>query len=426
MPETLTAPPANTPPPSTQPAQAAKTTIAVSGMPAPVEPIKSKPGSAMDRMREELRKKAGDGSMSTRPTPKQDPVNPEPKVQDPKVAEEPKITAPEETEPAKTVDDKSSDKGKKVNPWKLVEEYKAKLATMEKQNAEKSAAIVPEQERKAIQEAREKAEARAKELEEEIRFVNYEKSSEFKDKYDAPYNKAWTNATKELGEITVDDGNGGQRPATAQDLLAIVNQPLGRARELADQLFGNFADDAMAHRKEIKNLFEQRQQALEDAKKNGAEREKKTFEERAKQQAQINAKTTEYWDKFNKEAQSDPEHGKYFTPLEGDQEGNQRLAKGFELANRAFRESPLDPNISEEERQARVKRHAAVLNRAAAYGRQKLWIQQRDVEIAELKAKLKQYEENEPGTVGDNKQPTTPTHTSAKASIFAELRKRAK
>ena len=67
------------------------------------------------------------------------------------------------------------------------------------------AGVVPEQERTALTARVEKAEARAKELEDHIRYVDYEKSTEFKEKFDAPYVASWERAMSELSEITVTD-----------------------------------------------------------------------------------------------------------------------------------------------------------------------------------------------------------------------------
>ena len=115
-----------------------------------------------------------------------------------------------------------------------------------------------------------------------------------------------------------------------------------------------------------------------------------------------------------------------FTPVDGDQEGNQRLAKGFELADRAFSENPLNAKDGEE-RKAIVARHAAVRNRAAAFGRLVLMNTKAEARIAELTSELAKYKGSEPPAGGATPAPKTNGQpTSAMGRMMSELEKRAK
>lgn len=318
----------------------------------------------------------------------------------------------------------------KVNPWKLVEEYKTKLSAVEQQIAQSKTATLAEQEKKAYEEKVARAEARAKELDEEIRFVNYSKSEEFKKQYQEPYQEAWKNAMSELSELTVqDEANQIVRPATAEDLLNLVNLPLGKARELAVATFGDFADDAMAHRKEIRRLFDAQTKALDTAKKAGEERDKARSDGYKKFITEASTRIKEHWDKTNQAILSDPKYGQYFKPVDGDEEGNQRLAKGFELADRAFSENPMDPSLSPEVRASIVKRHAAVRNRAAAFGRLVHQNQKLSEELAEARKTISSYKGSEPGssdTRSSQSSEATYRPGSAREAMLADLRKRAK
>lgn len=424
MPPEVEAPPAPASAPSGPPPGSVSATAAV---PPPVEPAAPpKPGSARDRLFSDLRKKAKPANDAIEPgTP--------PSAPEPKTGAEPEPPKPGEEEGATPteVPTKPGDKTPKakVNPWKLVDEYKAKVSTLEKQVAESKTGTISPAEKQAYEERVAKAEARARELDEEIRFVNYAKSEEYRTKYQAPYEKAWHDAMSELSEITVQDANAGTvRQATAEDMLALVQLPLGEAHQLASTMFGEFASEAMAHRKEIKRLFNEQNAALEQAKKSGAERDKTRQENYKRYITEASAKVKEHWDKTNQEIFADPKYGKYFTPVEGDQEGNQRLAKGFELVDRAFSENPMDPSLTAEQRAAIVKRHAAVRNRAAAFGRVSYQLEQARAELAELKKKLNGYQESEPGA-GDARPGGASSGSapgSAKDQVFQELRKRAK
>lgn len=403
------------------PPPAPKTSISVTpqtvdkGTPPP--PVK--PGTRREQLFQAFEKKAADNQRQP-DAKKPEAPKPEPKAE-PKV--EPKTEKAEETPAAKEEPPKE-----KVNPWKLLKEKEHAIAELEKKLQEGKNAGIPEEERKAISERIEKAEKRAKELEDEIRFVNYEKSQEFQTKYQEPYQKAWSNATAELAEITLTDPNTQQvRVATPEDLLTLVNLPLGKAREIADSVFGNFADDVMAHRKEIRNLFQARQSALEEARKTGAEREKKLAEETTKAMSERSTAVKQAWEKANQDAIAHEKYGKHFVPVEGDQEGNQRLAKGFELVDRAFTENPLDPNLTSDQRSSVIKRHAAVRNRAAAFGRLVYRNEQLESKLAELQKELEGFKSSEPDTAGSQQQTTqAPTNLSARDRLFADIQKRAK
>ena len=288
----------------------------------------------------------------------------------------------------------------KVNPWKLVDEYKAKVAKLEADHVEVSKRAIPEDQWKKTNETLAQRESRLKELEEEIRYVNYSKSEEFKTKYQQPYEKQWQRTMAELGELTVETADGGIRPLAANDILDLVNAPLGKAHEMAVERFGDLWPEVMAHRKEIRKLFDEQLSALDEARKSGADREKSITEQSQRQYAETSTQIRETWSKANEEVTVDPKYGSYFTPVDGDQEGNLRLAKGFELADRAFSENPLAPGLTTEQRQGIVRRHAAVRNRAAAFGRLTYQNQQSKTRIADLEKQLAEYKGSEPAAGG--------------------------
>lgn len=427
-------------------ARAAQTEIRVSSMPAPAtatpgakpaQPVGAKPSAAaptktpaMDRMRSELAKKGKDANGAV------DPNAARPAVEPPKPAE---TEAPDpNAKPAEAALDPNAAKpaidpktGKpvegKVSPWRLVDDYKTKLATAQARVQELEKSVPNPEQTKAVQERITKAEARVKELETELSYHDFATSQEFKDKFEKPYEKAWASAMSELRELTIDDGNGNARPISAQDMLSLVNMPLQKARETAIQVFGDFADDVMDQRKEIRRLFEAKNEALANGRKNG----EKTLSDRAaqsqQQQAEVRTFISQEWNAANELATKDPRTAPYITPVEGDDDWNGRLQKGFALVDRAFAENPADPSLTPEQRRAIIKRHAAVRNRAAAFGGMKARLVAREARIAELEGKLKEYEVSEPGTVGRETAPASQAvQGSAMERMRAELRNRAK
>jgi hypothetical protein len=379
-------------PPATPPAP----TTSISVTPATVDKGKPvdppKPGSARERLYQAAQQTAAKNSPKPAETPKKVEEKVEPKI-------EPKVE-----KPAEAAKDEPKEK---VNPWSKLKEKEGIISDLQKQLEESKKSLAPESERKAIAERLQKAETRAKELEDEIRYVNYQKTEEFQTKYQQPYNKAWELATAEMSEITLTDPTSSQvRMATAEDLLTLVNLPLDKARDIADSLFGKFADDVMAHRKEIRNLFRIREAALEEAKKTGAEREKQLAEQSNRETSERSGAVKQAWEKANQDAVAHEKYGKYFVPVEGDQQGNQRLAKGFELVDRAFTENPLDPKLTAEQRAGVINRHAAVRNRAAAFGRLVYLNEQLESKVAELQKELDGFKSSEPDIAGSQSQTT--------------------
>lgn len=321
----------------------------------------------------------------------------------------------------------SGDK-KRIGPWKLVKQYKDSVKKYEAEIAELKKGSqngVP----KEFEEKLTKTEQRAKELEDHMRYVDYTKSKEFTEKYEAPYNAAWQRAMSELGELEVNDPNSGdRRAATVDDVLDLVNMPIQAAQDHAEAIFGKFAGEAMMHRKEIKTLFKQQQDALKDAKEKSTEYFKRMQADREKSVMETNKSVSEHWKRFNDEAPKDEKYGRFFLPMDGDEEGNKRLKNGFALADKAFSISSTDPRLTPQEREEAVRVHAAVRNRAASAGRLMYWHARDQAEIANLKSELEKYKNATPGS-GDGKSggsgaPSGPA--SAKQGAIDALRKLAR
>jgi hypothetical protein len=198
-----------------------------------------------------------------------------------------------------------------------------------------------------------------------------------------------------------------------------------KARQTAKELFGENADDVLKHRDKIKDLFDAQQSALSEARKAGEQRDKVSSEMSRRAQEEMSRFITENWDKANSEAKEDPHHGKNFVPVEGDEEINQRLAKGYELVDRAFSENPANPNLKSEERSAIIRRHAAVRNRAAAYGRLVLERNRLEGKVSDLTKELEQFKSSAPAIAGSSAGSESTAMPSAWNSVIESLRKRA-
>ncbi len=424
MPEAvLDAPPPTTTPVAPTPSPGPSKTSAPAPKPAaPAAPEKRSPKAEMQA---ELKKRfgsgetadpapaaapKGDGSLEKKAGASESSPSPDAPAAAPKPGEQ--------QQQAKT--DPQYDK--KQSPWKLMDQFKKRSVELESENLALKQRLESMGDAAKVAERMTVAEKRAQELEEHIRFVDYSKSDEFKTKYQTPYEAAWKRATAELRELSIADAAGNQRMVTPDDLLQLVNLPLGKAREVANQLYGDYANDVMEHRREIRTLFDQQQNALDDARKNGVETQKKQQEQWQQTVKQVNDQVKTVWDEANQKLRSHPEIGKDFTPIDGDEEGNSRLKKGYELADAAFTQNPLDPRLTPEQRKEYVERHAAVRNRAAAYGRLKFWLKQRDTRISELTKELEQFKSSEPGKGAPASVGTVKPQGGARESVFGALR----
>lgn len=437
------APPAAASPPaapSSQPAIAARTTINVSELPKEAAPVAPpKPGSARERMGKSLRAKFGGEAEAEAPpapvTPPKTESPPRPKeAESAKHEAETDRVAGAEDAPAPAADAPAADtatatvdaKGKRVSPWKLVDQFKERATKAEARALELEKQVLPEEQRKAQSQELETLRSQVKAMADELRFHNAEQYDPDIKKADAEYQESWKRAMSELGEITLTDPETRQpRAVTSADLLELVNMPLGKAREVADAVFGNFADDVMAHRKEIRRLFEAKGAKLEELKKTGAERERQRAEQYQAQTKQLADFVKTTYEKAVSEALADEKHGHYFKPREGDKEWNDRIEAGFKLVDRAYSENAMDPRLTPEQRTERIRRHAAVRNRAASWGALRYQNERLTKQIEALEAELKSYKTSQP-PAGGRTAPATKEAPRGMAGLRASLQEIAK
>lgn len=367
--------------------------------------------------------------------PPPDPADlPEPKAGDePPAGETPEQKAERERQAAPpNLADKPVDKRK--NPWKLYEEEKKSRAAAETEVQRLKSERVPEQDRTALTERATKAEKRLAELENEIEFVSFQKSAKFQKEYEEPYVKAWNRAVKELSEITVADqaAANGQRAVTPDDIWTLVNLPLGQAQEVSDEAFGKFSNVAMRHREQIKELLEKRNEAIEEAKTKGGERAK---QQREQMQASTKATVEEVaklYKAITEEIMSDPASSEFLKPFpvedgkelpEDQKEWNEFLERGYKLVDDGWAQNPMRPGLKPEERKAIIQKHAAIRNRAAAFGPLKRAHKRAMKTIADLQKKLDAYKGTTPAAAGRNGAPPPASGDDARTSFHNRLEK---
>ena len=314
---------------------------------------------------------------------------------------------------------------KKVNPWKVIEEHKEARARLEREVADLKKLVENPETRKSEVEKYASIEKRAQELEEHIKFVDYRKSQEFTDKYQKPYDQAWDRAMGELKELTnTDDQTGVERPMAPADLLELVNLPLLKARELADERYGAAANEVMAYRKEIRGLYEQQSTALENAKKSSVEKASTETATRESQIRSIQQETKQEWESYNQAIQADEKTGQYFKPAEGNEEINQRLASGYKFVDETMAMNPMNPKLTPEQRKEAIHRHASLRARAAAFGRMRHELETSRKELAEVRKKLAGFESSTPDFGGSlSRDGAAPAPGGGMEDLFQKLRK---
>lgn len=260
---------------------------------------------------------------------------------------------------------------------------------------------------KALTEKLSKSEARRNELESEMRFVDYRKSAEFRDKYEKPIHEAWQRAIMDLDETVVTLEDGSSRKANVDDLVRLSNLPLQQASAAAREMFGDAAQDILAHRRTIRELTMQQSKAIEGALKEAEER-LKTREVEGRANAE---KYQGIWRQENETLAT--KFPKWVKPVDGDEEGNKLLNAGYETVDRFFNDSSLKP-------EERLKAHASIRMKAANHDRMALRLRRMAENLNSLKKKLAEYESSAPPG-GKTTPRTSSRRTGGMEDDYAEI-----
>lgn len=275
---------------------------------------------------------------------------------------------------------------------------------------------------KALQEEMAHVKKRNTELEQHIRFVDYQKSKEYQEQYWQPYVKAWNNAVQELKglTLTVDNPQTGEpstREVTEADIQYLASLDPAPRRNEIKRLFPDDAEEVKRHINEISQLYDKTQDALKKAHEEGETRAK------TRQEQSRLAQTTrkKFWSDSNQALAQKYPH--WFAPAENDNEGNALLSRGQALADLIF--SPRDitperlellPKMFAEQirankpftQQQLVRLHSIVRNKAANHDRLARQLHEAQSKIAELEKSVKEYETSTPDGIPAGARKRTP------------------
>jgi hypothetical protein len=184
------------------------------------------------------------------------------------------------------------------------------------------------------------ANKRLEQYEGELRLTRYERSQDYKSKYESPYQNAVLEAYQEVKELAVyektpnpEDPNNPivkRRPATEADFDQIYNLPLGQAAEAAEEKFGRSASIVLQHRKAIKSLAKAAVTAIEQHKNDATQ-----FEQQQSAQAKVQEEGRNQMFAIGIDALQ-KKFPTLFTERDGDKSWNEALARGRQIADMAY------------------------------------------------------------------------------------------
>jgi hypothetical protein len=267
----------------------------------------------------------------------------------------------------------------------------SKVAELERAKSEGTKKEI-EEATKALKAEMDSIRKNAEELDTEVRYLNYTRSSEYKQKYEAPLREAWQTALGDIEGIRVTDADGTERDASHEDIMAILNVPVAKAAIIAQEMFGAAAPEIMAHRRRILELTQARDKSISEWKEKGSQREveqKKQLESRQSRSRQLfDSQFTEF----------EKSHNQLFGREDGDEEGNKLLDESDRLIKIALKGEGIDADMGYDDKVDLItKAQAQVALRARAYGRERLRVIRLQQKVAELEKKVGKVRSSEPG-----------------------------
>lgn len=352
---------------------------------------------------------AGDKPADKPPEPKEKPAEPKGK---PDAKATPKDKLPPDPKPPEKpadpkegkVDDKAAPP-KKAHGWSMYREEQKKTEALTRELTElkaklsgppKDFKIDEHPEFKTVKERLTAEEKRRQELEDTIRFVDYEKSAEYQEKYHKPYVAAWRQGLENFTSLPVPTEDGNTRPATPKEFESIITATSsGEALRRATELLKDPATAAYAG--QLRDRVMDAWRKAEDAKKEFREKGSERFKTEAELRSKEDAERAERFETVANEAVEKYPH--WFKPEEGDDEGNGYLETGFMLANAAFGGQIKDPQTNQMRDptpEEMVLIHAQMRNKAAGFDRLAYKHARLSKRVEELEAELAEYRESDP------------------------------
>jgi len=271
------------------------------------------------------------------------------------------------------------------------DDFAAKVSELERARSEGTRKEV-EEATKSLKAEMDSIRKNAEELDTEVRYLNYTRSGEYKQKYETPLREAWQTALGDIDGIRVTDADGTERDASHHDIMAILNVPVAKAAIIAQETFGPAAPEIMAHRRRLLELTQARDKSIAEWKEKGAQREV----ERSKQVEGRQSRSRELFE--SQFSDYEKSHPQLFGREEGDDDGNKLLDESDRLIRIALKGEGVDADMGYEDKVDLItKAQAQVALRARAYGRERLRVIRLQQKVTELEKKVGKVRSSEPG-----------------------------
>jgi hypothetical protein len=271
------------------------------------------------------------------------------------------------------------------------DDFAAKVSELERARSEGTRKEV-EEATKSLKAEMDSIRKNAEELDTEVRYLNYTRSGEYKQKYETPLREAWQTALGDIDGIRVTDADGTERDASHHDIMAILNVPVAKAAIIAQETFGPAAPEIMAHRRRLLELTQSRDKSIAEWKEKGAQREV----ERSKQVEGRQSRSRELFE--SQFSDYEKSHPQLFGKEDGDDDGNKLLDESDRLIRIALKGEGVDADMGYEDKVDLItKAQAQVALRARAYGRERLRVIRLQQKVAELEKKVGKVRSSEPG-----------------------------
>jgi hypothetical protein len=262
-------------------------------------------------------------------------------------------------------------------------------------------------------------EKRQQQLESDLYSRDYKESPDFKDKYQKRADKVFNTVTKTLKGMTVkyeDAGEEKERQATIADFNRIrsLDDSLVEQRKLAKSMFGEDADIILSHARELSNIEEEANDAIETQKKNWTQTKEQFLQ--SQQQNQKLAQTT-----YNEiTSQLVSKYPDYFGEDAANPEANAALKSGLEYVEGV---SKLINTLPPQEA---AKITAIVRMMAGSFPKHLIIIKQLKTQLSEAKESLGKLRKSDPGSGGETTpsepiEPKTPVGIEGMAAEFNKI-----
>lgn len=331
------------------------------------------------------------------------PVKPDPKPGESKRGPDGKFLPAEKAAP-KPAEKATEPAVEKMAAWQLRKAYvelRRKHAELEEERSKTAAATPAEPqddpEKHQLTERLTEREKRLQELEEELRYTAYERSAEYKEKYEQPFISAWqvgqdrasrlkiAEQRNEMEEVTQQARQG--TPEDFNNLMSIQDDD--EAANYATKMFGAKAAVLLYHREKVQEANSAKHKALEEFRTTGTAREKE-------RQTMVENHTKAVRTMYHKSKDAGIEkYPQFFKPDEGDPKTKSLIEKGMRLADRALGAPDIEgekPMTGEE----RIKLQAAMRNCFGGFSNVAYQLQKERKTRVELEKKLADYEASEP------------------------------